>query len=104
MVPSTKVDTSDAKNNDDDPTDQAKGKTTSGFEVSAAAKEALEEEKLFQDQGPGQRILEKYMKSVIENGGGTPLPILNRIHTGYLPLVNYNFDEANAFSFTQILQ
>ena len=59
---------------------------------------------MFQDQGPGQSILEKYMNNVLENGGGTPLPILNRIHKGYLPLVNYSFNEANAFSFTQIIQ
>ena len=40
------------------------------------------------------------MSNVIENGGVTPLPVLNRIQDGCLHLINYNFDEANAKSFT----
>ena len=33
----------------------------------------------------------------------TPLPILNHIKEGYLPLINYHMNEANVFSFTKVL-
>ena len=43
------------------------------------------------------------MKTAFSDGGRAPLPILNHINNGYLPLINYNINEANINSFGQIL-
>jgi hypothetical protein len=41
---------------------------------------------------------------MLSTGSGAPLPILNQIINGYMPLINYQLNETNANSFAQSLQ
>jgi hypothetical protein len=41
---------------------------------------------------------------MLSTGRGAPLPILNQIINGYMPLINYQLNETNANSLAQSLQ
>ena len=50
------------------------------------------------------RALQEYLSTMLSTGSGAPLPILNQIINGYMPLINYQLNEVNANSFAQSLQ
>lgn len=72
-------------------------------EAAQAARASQLEQSHLQQQNPDKKILQKYMKAAFSEGGRTPLPILNHIHNGYLPLINYNINKANVSSIAQII-